>query len=404
MTVNELRAKRAELWEQTKDFLEKHRDANTGLVNAEDTATYDKMMADIDAYAAEIKRLEDQAAVEMQMAQASREPIHGAPAANDRQARNANPLATDEYRNAFWSSFRSRTGSVDRGVYDALQVGTASEGGYLVPDEFERQLIQGLDEENVIRSLAHVITTSNGIHKIPVVTTKGTASWIEEEGAYTESDNAFGQVNLDAHKLGTLIKVSEELLQDSAFNLEGYIASEFNRRMGDKEEEAFISGNGSHKPTGILDATNGGTVAGITTAKNNDIAADELFDLFYALKAPYRKRAHWVFNDSTIKVLRKLKTSEGQYIWQPGIKDGEVDTLLGRPYHTSAYMPAVASTAKAIIFGDLSYYWIGDRQGITFKRLNELYAGTGQVGFLATRRLDAKVVLKEAIQILQMKA
>ena len=200
-----------------------------------------------------------------------------------------------------------------------------------------------------------------------------------------------------------MIKVSEELLNDSAFDLESYIASEFVRRIGDKEEEAFLVGNGTGKPTGILNATGGGQV-GVTTASATAITADELIDLFYSLKAPYRKNAIWILNDSTIKAIRKLKDSTGNYLLQPALKDGEVSTLLGRPYFTSAFAPEIAAGAKTIVFGDLSYYWIGDREGISFKRLNELYAGNGQVGFLASKRLDGKTVLPEAIKILQQKA
>ena len=209
-------------------------------------------------------------------------------------------------------------------------------------------------------------------------------------------------MQLDAHKVGTLIKVSEELLQDSAFDLESYIASEFSRRIGDKEEDAFLNGDGSAKPTGILHDTLGGQV-GVTAASAAAITADELVDLYYSLKAPYRKNAVWILNDATIRLIRKLKSVEGQYLWQPGLKDGEVNTILGRPYFTSPFMPTAEAGAKAILFGDLSYYWIGDRQGIAFRRLNELYAGKGQVGFMASKRLDGRTVLPEAIQLLQMK-
>ena len=135
----------------------------------------------------------------------------------------------------------------------------------------------------------------------------------------------------------------------------------------------------------------------MTAASATAITADELIDLYYSLKAPYRRNAVWILNDSTVKLIRKLKDSTGNYLLQPALKDGEVSTILGRPYFTSAFAPEVA-------FGDLSYYWIGDRQGISFKRLNELFAGNGQVGFLASKRLDGKTVLPEAIKILQQKA
>jgi HK97 family phage major capsid protein len=262
--------------------------------------------------------------------------------------------------------------------------------------------VEALEEENIFRKLANVITTSSGDRKIPVVASKGTASWVDEEGEIPESDESFGQVSIGAYKLATMIKVSEELLNDSVFNLESYISREFARRIGSKEEEAFFTGDGSGKPTGILADTSGGQV-GVTAAGATAITLDEVLDLFYSLKAPYRKKAVFVLNDATIKAIRKLKDSNGQYLWQPSIKEATPDTLLARPLYTSAYMPIIEAGAKTIAFGDFTYYWVADRQGRVFKRLNELYAKTGQVGFLATQRVDGKLILPEAIKVLQQK-
>ena len=285
---------------------------------------------------------------------------------------------------------------------NALQEGVDSEGGYLVPDEFEHTLVQALEQENIVREHAHVFTTSSGNHKIPVVTSKGTASWIDEEGAIPESDDVFGQQMIGAHKVGTLIKVSEELLNDSAFDLEGYFASEFARRIGNKEEDAFFNGDGVGKPLGILAAT-GGAQVGVTAASATAVTADEIIDLFYSLEAPYRKNAIWVLNDASIAAIRKLKDNNGQYLWQPALHEGTYDTLLGKRIFTSPFVPEMKSGQKSVIFGDLSFYWIGDRQGITFKRLNERYADTGQIGFIATKRLDGKLILPEAVKVLQQK-
>jgi HK97 family phage major capsid protein len=288
------------------------------------------------------------------------------------------------------------------GVMDALQVGTDSEGGYLVPDEFERTLVEALEEQNIFRVLAHVIQTSSGDRKIPVVASKGTASWVDEEGAIPESDDSFGQVSIGAYKLGTMIKVSEELLNDSVFDLESYISREFARRIGNKEEEAFFTGDGKGKPLGVL-ADTGGAEVGVTAAAAGAFTADEVFDLFYSLKAPYRKSAVFLMNDASVKALRKLKDSNGQYLWQPSLTAATPDTLMGRPVYTSAFMPGLAAGAKSILFGDLSYYWVADRQGRSFRRQGELYAPTGQVGFLATQRVDGKLVLAEAVKVLQQK-
>lgn len=400
MTINELRQKRAQKLAAARAFLESNRNPD-GVLSAEDDAAYTRMENEITALGSEISRMERLEAMDAKLSLPVSAPITEKPEqlakADARTGR-----ASDEYKNAFWNVTRHKDRLTPE-MRNALQVGTDSEGGYLVPDEFDKSLIAGLKLANVIRANAHVFTTSSGSHKIPVVASNGTAAWLEEEGAFTPSDDSFGQVQLDAHKVGTLIKVSEELLADSAFDLESYIRSEFIRRIGDKEEEAFLVGNGTNKPTGILNATGGGQV-GVTAASASTITADELIDLYYSLKAPYRKNAVWVLNDSTMKIIRKLKDGSGQYLWQPALKDGESNTILGRPYFTSPYAPAVAAGAKSVLFGDLNYYWIGDREGITFRRLNELYAGNGQVGFLASKRLDGKTVLPEAIKVLQQHA
>ena len=398
MTILELREKRAKAWEAAKAFLDSHR-TDKGVLSAEDDAAYSRMEQQITDLGKEISRMERLEALDAQMKKPVNQPLTGKPMGSRTIERTGR--ASDEYRTSFWDMMRSKAPLPS--VVNALQEGTDSEGGYLVPDEYERTLVEALEEENVFRQLAKVIRTSSGDRKIPVVATKGTASWIDEEGAYTESDDSFGQVSIGAYKVGTMIKVSEELLNDSVFDLESYIAKEFARRIGAKEEEAFFTGDGSGKPLGILAAT-GGAETGVTATSSTAVTADELMDLFYSLKSPYRKKAVWVLNDSTIKAVRKLKDSTGQYLWQPSLVAGTPDTLLGRPVKTSAYMPVIAAGAKTIAFGDFSYYWIADRQGRSFKRLNELYAANGQVGFLGSQRVDGKLVLSEAVKVLAQKA
>lgn len=395
--ILKLREKRAKAWDAAKAFLDTKR-GNDGLLSAEDTATYDKMEGDVVALGHEIERLERQAAIDAELNKVTGKPITNDPTKGTEEKTGR---ASNDYKKAFWNAMRSQKPKYE--VLDALQIGTDSEGGYLVPDEFERTLVEALEDENIFRSLANVINTSSGDRKIPVVATKGTASWVDEEGIIPESDDSFGQVSIGAYKLATLIKVSEELLNDSVFNLEAYITREFARRIGNKEEEAFFTGDGTGKPTGIL-AASGGAQVGVTAAAAAAVTIDEVLDLFYSLKAPYRNRAVFVLNDATIKAIRKLKDGNGQYLWQPSLQAGTPDTILNRPIRTSAYMPVLAASAKSIVFGDFSYYWVADRQGRAFKRLNELYATTGQVGFLATQRVDGKLILPEAIKVLQQHA
>ena len=402
MTILELREKRAKAWEAAKAFLDSHRKEN-GVLSAEDDAAYTKMEQEITDLGKEIARLERQEALDAELNRPVNKPLTGKPM-NGRledDGEGKTGRASDEYKKNFWNAMRSKAPAPN--VTNALQIGTDSEGGYLVPDEFENTLVEALEEENVFRQMAKIIQTSSGDRKIPVVASKGTASWMDEEGAYPESDDSFGQVSIGAYKLGTMIKVSEELLNDSVFDLQSYITREFARRIGSKEEEAFFTGNGTGKPLGILAAT-GGAETGITSASATAVTADELIDLYYSLKSPYRKNAVWTLNDSTVKAIRKLKDGNGQYLWQPGITAGAPDMILGRPVRTSTYMPEIAAGAKTIAFGDFSYYWIADRQGRSFKRLNELFAATGQVGFLASQRVDGKLVLPEAVKVLAQKA
>jgi len=396
MTIIEMRAKRAKAIEAAKAFLDSHRNKD-GFLSAEDDAIYTSMENDIGKMGVEIARMERMEAMDAELSKPVSTPITEKPATAKVDTKVGR--ASDEYSKAFWNVTRSKPDSVSHEVRNALQIGLDSEGGYLCPDHFVKELVKGLTARNIIRSFAHVFNTTSGQSKIPVVASRGTASWIEEEGPIPEGDDIFGQQYIGAHKVGTLIKVSEELLNDSAFDLENYFVEEFARRIGNREEAAFLSGDGAGKPTGFLNDAE----VGVTAASETTITADELIDLFYSLDAPYRAKAVWIVNDSTMRVIRKLKDQNGQYLWQKALHEKEHETLLGRPIYHSPFAPEIGAGAKAVAFGDFSYYWIGDRQGITFRRLNERYADTGQVGFLATKRTDGKLVLPEAVKVLQMK-
>ena len=389
MTINELRAKRAKTWESAKAFLESHRNSD-GILSAEDDATYSRMEKEIADFGKEIARLERQEALDKEMNAPTSTPITTKPHSTGKVDTKTG-IAADAYKDAFWNATRARDG-ISYELRNSLKVGADSEGGYLVPDEFEKTLVQSLGRKRIVRDHAYVFQTNSGSHKIPVVTQKGSASWIDEEGGIPEGDDTFGQQTIGAHKVGTIIKVSEELLNDAAFDLEGYFSAEFARRIGNKEEDAFFNGDGTGKPLGVL-ADNGGAEVGVTAASATAITADEIIALFYELDAPYRENAIWVFNDATMAAIRKLKGNDGQFLWQKALHEGDHETLLGKPVFTSPFMPVIAAGTKPVLFGDFSFYWIGDRQGVTFKRLNERYADTGQIGFLATKRVDAKLVL-----------
>lgn len=399
MNIKEARQKLGNLWEQAKQIKDLA-DSEGRLMTSEEEQRWDKITGDFDDLKNKVESEEKRQAkmqnIDTYLA-SSQGLLAGKPNPTE-QNRNTNPFASDEYQSAFWNQFRKGKNILEAFEVKALNIGTDSAGGYLVPNEFERTLIQALNEENIIRGLATVIQTSSGDRQIPVVSGHGQAFWTAEEAAFTESEETFAQKTLGAFKLTCLMKVSEELLNDSAFNLERYIQAEYARRIGVKEEEAFVNGDGVGKPKGFIQDAQ----VGVTTAVNNAITADQLIDLYHSLKRPYRARATFTLNDSTAKAVRKLKDSDGQYLWQPGLQAGQPDRLLGRPIAISSAMPEIASTAKTIAFGDLSYYWIADRQGRVFQRLGELYATNGQVGFRAYQRVDGVLTLAEAVKVLQM--
>lgn len=385
MTIQELMQKRAKVWETAKSFVDTHEDKN-GRLSAEDTAAYNRMEQEIEDLTASIERQQRAAERDKMLSQPINSPIVSKPA---QTAKEKTGRASDEYKAAMLGALRSNF----RNVSNVLQEGVDADGGYLVPEEYDRRLIDVLEEENILRALGTKLTTA-GDHKINVAATKPAASWIEEGQELIWGDSTFSQILLDAHKLHVAIKVTEELLYDNAFGLENYIITQFGKALANAEEDAFLNGDGKGKPTGIFAKTGGGNV----TAEAAAFTGDELIDLVYTLKRPYRKKAAFIMNDKNLAVLRKLKDANDQYIWQPSLKEGEPERLLGYPVYTSAYAPA-----DAIAFGDFSYYNIGDRGSRSFKKLTELFAGNDMVGFVAKERVDGKLILPEAVQILKLK-
>ena len=388
MTIIEMRERRNKAWEAAKAFADTHQ-TDRGTLSAEDSATYEKMEREIADLSREIQRRERQEAMDAELSKPVNTPITAKPMNVKQEDEPKTGRASAEYKKAMLNAFRSNF----RNVSNVLQEGVDSDGGYLVPEEYDSRLIEALEGENIMRALGHVITTS-GQHKINIAATKPAAAWIEEGGALSFGDATFDQTYLDAFKLHVAIKVTEELLYDNAFRLENYITTQFGKALANAEEDAFLNGDGKGKPTGIFDATGGGEVYDTLTAA---LKSDDLFNLVYALKRPYRKNAAFIMNDKTIAAIRKFKDNNGSYIWQPSYKEGEPDRILGYKVYTSQFAPE-----DAIAFGDFKYYNIGDRGTRSFAELKELYAGNGMVGFVAKERVDGKLVLPEAVKLLKM--
>jgi HK97 family phage major capsid protein len=383
-TVKELVENRVKLIAEARALLEK----NNGNFSQEVENQFDAMMKDADVMKNQIDRYTKISDLEK---------VHNAPveqpnfggmqatsSANDIHARK-----TREYLDAFWNVVRYDQPFTH--FKNVLQIGTNPAGGFLLPTEFERQMVAALDLNNIMRPLADVMTTSND-RDIPIESDYGVATWTAENAAYGESDSVFAQITLASHKLTRLTKVSEELMQDAAFDMGAYLATAFGRSFGKAEEAAMIDGNGTGRPLGVTSTTNTLNFAGAAA-----ITSDEILSMYHKLKQPYRPNAVWIMHEDTLLLCRKLKDTSGAYYFVPAMTAGMPDTFLGKPVYTSEFMPAATTGLKSVLFGNMKYYRIGDRQTRTMQRLNELYAATGQVGFIGRQRVDGKLLLDEAV-------
>lgn len=296
------------------------------------------------------------------------------------------------YRNAFFEHLHTGLTS------NVLKKGSDGAGGYLVPDTYEEELVQALHDKNLMRRLSKIISTTTNL-KIPVVDAHGEAFWVEEGESYSFTNESFGQIEIDAYKLAVAILVSDEMLEDSGIDLESYIKSSFADALGDAEEEAFLTGNGKGKPMGIIHQAE----VALEVDALSSLTLDDVIDLEYSLKQPYRKNAVCIMSEEAYLHLRKIKTFNGKPAWEPSLTEGEPDKLLGRTVFVTKYLNSEYGSTP-ILYGDFSYYWIGDRGKRHIKRLSERYADRGLVGYQASQRIDAKLVLPEAVKSIKVKS
>ena len=390
-TTTELKQLRAKHISDMRSILDVA-DGEGRSLNAEEQQKYDRIDKDVDALTQTIDRRNKQAQAENML----KDMPEARTAA--KSMTKAERLDSDEYRNAFNKYMRFGANTLIGDEARALQEGTDSEGGYLTETVLERKLIQTLMDANIMRSISTVINTTSD-RNIPVESSVGSAAFISEEGAFSESDSAFSSITVSAFKIGTLMKISEELMQDSVFDMASYIGSNFGRRIAEKEENSMIVGTGSGQPQGCTV----GASAGVTAAATGAITSNEVLDLLYSLKRQYRRNGSFLMHDSTIKAIRQLKDSNGQYLWSPSLISGEPDQLCGHNLYASYDMPEMATGNVAALFGDFrTGYLIADRGATSFQRLNELYAVNGQIGMRSWRRVDGRVILDEAIKKLTM--
>lgn len=294
----------------------------------------------------------------------------------------------------------------DRMTAERLNVMTIADdttGGYLAPPEYVKDIIKAVIERSPMRSLVRVISTSQKSVQIPKRTAVFAATWVGEIETRSETDGLrYGLEELPVHELVADSRFSMSNLEDSVFDLESELRNEFSEQFAVAEGIALISGTGTKKPEGILTASGSGSVnSGAATS----VTADGLLSLKYSIKTQYAANAAFVLNRGTLGVIRKLKDGNGQYLWVPGLAVGRPNSIDGDPYVEMPDMPALAASAKSVAYGDFKRaYILVDRVSMSLLRDGFTLASSGQVKFIARRRLGGQVVLAEAFSVMTTSA
>lgn len=308
----------------------------------------------------------------------------------------------ERYLKAYNAYVHTGDMSALRAAKAAMEVGTPSEGGYLVPTRYAQELVVALKSSSILRQAGARVLQVAGTDafKVPVMTHSTTlATLTGEEEAFTQAEPTVGEVPFEPYKYTKLSKVSDELLESSRVDVvQQILIPDAAYAFAAAENTAFVVGTGSDQPQGVT----AGAGLGVTASSATAVTADEIMDLYHSVSYLYRHNAVWLMKDATAKAIRQLKDDAGTYLWQPGLQSGHPDTLLGRPVYTVETMPAMTTGNRAIVFGDLNYFWIVDFSHLVMTRLSELYAANGQVGFRWFHRIDSRVVLSEAIKYLTM--
>ena len=385
--IKRLQERRANVWEQAKGLLDTAEGESRDL-SAEEEQTYKNLNAELDRIDA---RTKDMAGAEQRAKDA--EQAFSSLLARP-QERKAPEPKDSELRRFARGELRSLEVVKPEGEFRDLVKGTATAGGNTIPVTFYGRLMQHLIEvSGVMSANPTVLNTSSGENiDIPITTSFSSAQITPENTAIPQSEPAFGKRTLSAYKYGVLLQVSSELLQDTAVDLEGFLAMQAGRALGNAFGVHAITGDGSNKPTGIVTSASTGKTGG--TGVTGKFVADDLIDLYYSVIAPYRNSAScgWLMADGSLAAARKLKDSQGQYLWQPSIQVGAPDTLLGKPVHTDPNVAAVGTSAKSVIFGDFSQYFVRMAGGVRFERSTDFAFDTDVTTFRCLMRADGLTV------------
>ena len=418
--LKELREKMAKLVTEARECLDEATSADEARA-AELENRHDAIMKDHDKLEADYRRAERLAEAEARAAERAAAPDPRRPNGEDRetpgQGEQATPDLADVFTRAmvFGSEYldaeeRKLVAQIRANLPNEVRaqaVATGAAGGYTVPEGFLAEITRAmaLFGPMLDPGVTRVINTDSG-NNLPWPTNDDTGNEGELLGENTaaaeNADVVFGQKSLGAFTFSSkLVRVSLAFLQDSAFDINGLLRDIFAERIGRGANRFLTTGTGSGQPEGIVT----GSGLGMTAAINNAITGDELIDMQHSVDAAYRKSpsVRWMFHDSTLAAIRKLKDGQGNYLWQPrDVKSGAPAELLSHPYEINNAMPVIAAQAKPIVFGDFSKYIVRRVTEFTLMRLNERYAEMLQAGFLGFNRIDGILADTNAVKHLAM--
>jgi HK97 family phage major capsid protein len=419
--LKELIEKRARLVEQMKALVARA-DTENRSMTTEESAQWDQINNDVDATTKDIERREKIEAQERHLAGTDRPVItRNIKGAEETTITERNDETTEQRKlkleGAFnhWVRFgfegmnaeqrsimnhrRSYLSHEDFPEELRAQSTTTTAGGYLIPEGFSNELERKLKAYGGVRSVARVLTTPSG-NDVPWPTVDDTSNvgeLLTENSAVAAQDVAFGQVILKAYKYSSkVVLVSMELLQDSAFDINSLLSDLLSERLGRITNTHFTTGDNSSKPQGVVSASGVGVtgVSGQTTS----VTGDDLIDLEHSINSAYRAGGRFMMADSTLKAVKKIKDTQGRYMWLPGLVAGEPNTILGYGYTINDDMATMAANAKSIVFANFSKFIVRDVMQVTLLRLVERYAEYGQVGFIAFSRHDSRAINADAIK------
>ena len=400
--VTTLRDRRLNVWEQAKGIAERAADEKRNM-NGEEERQWDELNAELtklDERIQSILKGEQRAKdAEDAMDRLAGKPVDKRVAGGDEPAINYG----QELRKLANGEIRGIDLPLPRGVEQRTLLDT----NVPLPTSFVGQIYRYLIDTSTIRQAnPRVFTTSSGESLVvPRATAYGTAKWTAEGGTLSASDPTVSSVTLSAYKVGVLVQISHELLADEGFDVEGFVASQAGMLIGVAVDTAYVAGTGTTQPTGfagaataaLTAATGTGSTTGLPTS-GSVTGADVLVELYHSIIPQYRPRASWIMHDSTVKVVRKLKDTTGQYLWQPALVAGQPDTLLGRPVFPDPHMDQIGATKIPIAFGDFGGYFIRDVTPLRFERSDEFAFGTDLVSFRALYRTDGVLADTSAVK------